>query len=225
MIFHLDSLTLLYNLVLQTRSVLHVNESYKISDYYYLVMANIDIPCPIAGCEYSTRSVPEAVAVVLLSTHAISHTASSNASNVRSGPKLDRPKVELGISMEQWNLFVRKWNVFKTGSNIADGLDSIQLFQCAEESLGDAMLMVDSDITAKSTNDVLELMKSLTVIPVAIGVLRAELLGMKQKRDEPFRTFRTFRTLSSRVRGKAETCEFFTNSEKHPRLLVLLQGF
>ena len=148
-----------------------------------------------------------AVAVVLLSTHAISHTASSNASNVRSGPKLDRTKVELGISMEQWNLLVRKWNVFKTGSDIANGLDSIQLFQCAEESLGDAMFMVDSDIIAKSTNDVLELMKSLTVIPVAIGVPRAELLGMKQKRDEPFRTF------SLRVRGKAETCEFFTNSD------------
>ena len=71
-------------------------------------MANIDIPCPIAGCEYSTGSVSEAVAVVLLSTNDISHTSSSNASTVRSGPKLDRPKVELGISMEQWNLFVRK---------------------------------------------------------------------------------------------------------------------
>ena len=69
------------------------------------------------------------------------------------------------------------------------------------------MLMVDSNITAKSTNDVLELMKSLTVIPVAIGVLRAKLLGMKQKRDEPLRTF------SLLVRGKAETCEFFTNSD------------
>ena len=102
---------------------------------------------------------------------------------------------------------MRKWNVFKTGSEIADGLDSIQIFQCAEESHGDGMLMVYSDITAKSTNDVLESMKSLTVIPVAIGVLRAELLGMKQKRDEPCRTF------SSRVRGKAETCEFFTNSD------------
>ena len=166
-------------------------------------MANIDILCPIAVCEYSTGSVPEAVAVVLLSTHAISHTASSNASNVRRGPKLDRPKVELGISMEQWNLFVRKWNVFKTGTDIADGLDSIQLFQCAEESLGDAMFMVDFNITAKSTNDVLELLKSLTVISDAIGGL----LGMKQKRDESFRTF------SSRVRGKAETCEFVTNSD------------
>ena len=50
-------------------------------------------------------------------------------------------------------------------------------------------------------------MTSLAVIPVAIGVLRAELLGMAQKRDEPFRAF------VSRVRGRAETCNFVTKSE------------
>ena len=49
-------------------------------------------------------------------------------------------------------------------------------------------------------------MKALDVMPTATGVLRAKLLDMKQKQDEPYRSF------SSRVRGKAETCAFLTVS-------------
>ena len=42
-------------------------------------------------------------------------------------------------------------------------------------------------------------MKSLAVIVVATGVIRAELVRMRQERDESFRTF------AAPVRGKAET--------------------
>ena len=105
--------------------------------------------------------------------------------------------------MEKWNLFERKWNVFKSGSGIPDNLAAAQLFQCADEALGDSLLKIDPNIVDTTVDTVLGKMKSFAVIPVAISVLRAELLEMKQKRDEPFRTF------ASRVRGKAETCEFF----------------
>ena len=47
-------------------------------------------------------------------------------------------------------------------------------------------------------------MKSLAVIAVATGVMRAELVRMQQERDESFRTF------AARVRGKAETCTYIT---------------
>ena len=48
-------------------------------------------------------------------------------------------------------------------------------------------------------------MKKLAVIPIATGIIRSELLEMKQLRDEAFRKF------ASRVRGKAETCEYETS--------------
>ena len=72
--------------------------------------------------------------------------------------------------------------------------------------LGDAVLKVDPEITSQSLEIVIATMKELAVIPVATGVLRSELLDMKQKRDEQFRTF------SARVRGKFETCGFMTSS-------------
>ena len=167
-------------------------------------MATFNVDCPFTGCGFSTGSVPEAIAVVLLNTHAICHTSPSAAIAAARprGPKFDRPRVDVGISMEQWNMLERRWNVFQSGSGIDGNSAAPQLFQCANETLGDALLKVDPDITNKSKEIVLATMKALAVIPVAIGVLRSELLEMKQKRDESFRAF------TSRVRGKAETCDF-----------------
>ena len=45
-------------------------------------------------------------------------------------------------------------------------------------------------------------MRRLAVIPVATGVLRSDLMQLRQLRDQPFRAFAT------RVRGKADTCAF-----------------
>ena len=73
------------------------------------------------------------------------------------------------------------------------------LFQCASEDLGNTLLKVDAQIMNQSLEVSMATMKMLAVIPVATGVLRAELIEMKQKHGESFRTF------SSRVRGKAET--------------------
>ena len=47
-------------------------------------------------------------------------------------------------------------------------------------------------------------METLSVVAVATGVIRAELVQMKQDRGETFRTF------AARVRGKAETCSYTT---------------
>jgi hypothetical protein len=120
----------------------------------------------------------------------------------QSGPKLDRPVIEAGASMEEWNLFTRKWRIFKDGSHIDDKDASHHLFQCADGPLGDALLKTDPDIVSKNVGEMLQAMKKLSVIPIATGILRAELLEMKQLRDEPFRKF------ASRVRGKAEICEY-----------------
>ena len=153
-------------------------------------MASITVQCPISGCEFTTGEFPEAVAVALLTTHAISHSISHStppANNVMArsrGPKLDRPKVKFGISLEDWNMFERRWNVFRAGSGIDAELAAPQLLQCADDMLGDAVLKVDPEITSQSLEIVIATMKELAVIPAATGVLRSELLDMKQKRDE-----------------------------------------
>ena len=56
----------------------------------------------------------------------------------------------------------------------------------------------------KPTSIVMAAMKSLAVIVVATGVMRAGLVRMQQERDESFRAF------TARMRGKAETCAYIT---------------
>ena len=87
-------------------------------------------------------------------------------------------------------------------SNESEEDASHHLFQCTDAALGDALLKTDPSIVDKPVSEVLEAMKNLAVIPVATGILRAELLEMKQLRDEAYRKF------ASRVRGKAETCNY-----------------
>ena len=74
----------------------------------------------------------------------------------------------------------------------------------ASEELGNNLLKIDANVTSKPTKLLLSEMKSLAVIAVARGVLRAELFQMRQERDESFRSY------AARVRGKAETCSYTT---------------
>lgn len=162
--------------------------------------------CPIEDCSYSTGDQTEPVAIAYLNAHMYAHMQPTKqqpaASVVRSGPRLDRPTIETGVSMEEWNMFERRWKIYKEGSHIADRDASHHLFQCADGTLGDALLKTDADIISKDIKEVLATMKKLAIIPIATGIVRAELLEMKQGRDEAFRKF------ASRVRGKAETCEY-----------------
>ena len=170
-----------------------------------------NMKCPIPGCAYATGEQTEPVAIAYFNAHMYVHTqppqASQSASTSvshRNGPKLDRPMIETGVSMEEWIMFERRWAIFKEGSHIADEDASHHLFQCADALLGDSLLKTDPDIVGKDVDEVLSAMKRLAVIPIATGIVRSELLEMKQLRDEAFRKF------ASRVRGKAETCDYTT---------------
>ena len=87
-----------------------------------------------------------------------------------------------------------------SGSGLDPDASSSQLFQCAGDELGDSLLKTDPSIVSKPASVVMGAVKSLAVIVVATGVMRAELVRMQQERDESFRAFR----------GKAETCAYIT---------------
>ena len=104
-------------------------------------------------------------------------------------------------------MFTRRWEVFRTGSGIDDQSAPSQLFQCAENELGDNLLKANPHAASNTLPDLLAAMRSLAVIPAATGVLRTKLLQLRKERDEPFRAF------TARVPEKAETCAFSTKCE------------
>ena len=84
------------------------------------------ITCTIPTCDFKTDDVSEALAIALLANHGLAHqctlpnTTGPSLPPVTRGPKLERPKVNIGVSTEEWNVFTRRWEVFRTGSGIDD---------------------------------------------------------------------------------------------------------
>ena len=157
------------------------------------------VSCPAAPCEYETEDVSETLACKLLELHVqVKH---STPAPMR-GPKLTRPTVDRGESEESWNEFQRRWENFKRGSRIGNDEASSQLFDCASFELSSMLLKLDQGITTLPEDEVMLKMRSLAVIPMARGVLRAELMKLEQDEGENFRAF------TARVKGKADTCSF-----------------
>ena len=161
------------------------------------------VKCPL--CDYETDDVEVQLAIALLNIHALSHSQKNPNSAAPLQPKIDRPKIDVGVEEEIWNGFMRRFEAFKIGSGITEETESMQLFQCASEALGDLVLKYDPNIHSKNIQTVTEIMRSFAVIPVAIGVRRAELMQLRQAPDELFRAF------AAKVKGKAETCAFQTS--------------
>ena len=165
----------------------------------------MSVQCPFPGCDYAADHADAQIMVALLNIHAKTHSQTPTHPAAPQ-PKLDRPRIDMGVEEEVWNNFIRRWEAFKIGSSISEDTAPMQLFQCASEALGDLILKAHPGIQTESIVVVKQTMRELAVIPVAIGVRRAELMDLKQLPDEPFRTF------AAKTKGKAETCAFTTTS-------------
>ena len=149
-----------------------------------------------------TDDVGENMAVAMLQLHgSVVHPDNSRA----KGPRMERPRVDSNIEPVAWNNFIRRWEIFRTGSSISTNAAPLQLFECGSARLCDMVLKVDPEIATRDLATVRATMHRLAVVPVAISVMRAELLQLRQAPDEPFRSF------TARVQGKAETCSFATS--------------
>ena len=179
--------------------------SYALIGLTTVIIMVVNLHCGVPDCGFTTGDVSENVAIALLSNHNLAHQPRPHPVSGTVAPRvpqLDRPKVDVGVSVEEWTIFERRWNIFRTGSSIDDASAAAHLLQCAEATLSDSLLRAHPAIASRPVDDVMKAMRDLAVVPVATCVLRAELLGLRQERDEAFRAF------AARVRGKAETCKF-----------------
>lgn len=138
------------------------------------------LTCPLPSCTYKTDDVEVVGAAALLNLHALAHQqpAASSPRPPVKGPKLQRPRVKLNSSSEEWNAFLRRWETFKSGYHLPDEEVVGQLLECATEELGNIVLRAHPDFVTKPLSDATKLLKSLAVVPVALGVLRSELTAM-----------------------------------------------
>ena len=128
-----------------------------------------------------TKGVSATLAIALLGNHGLAKQNPSRTAN--QGPKLERPKINVGVTAEEWNVFTWCWEVFRTGSSISDTSALSQLFQCAGGEYGYSLLKTNPNAATESLPRLLATMRSPAVIPAATCVIRTELLQLQQKRD------------------------------------------
>ena len=169
--------------------------------YFGKVMAGVQ--CPFPDCTYETGSTDVGLSTAQLNIHALTHAQARSTVDVRQKPpKIDRPTIDRGMSEEDWNLFVKKWSLFKNGTNIPAGQVTTQLWQCCERQLEADLFQEENDITIISEESLLKSIKRLAVIKVAASGRRAKLLSLKQDHGQAVRSF------AAQVKGKAQTCAF-----------------
>ncbi|QQP53424.1 Hypothetical protein FKW44_005905 [Caligus rogercresseyi] len=163
-----------------------------------------EIPCQIEGCKAVIKHELTEVALAMYSSHAQNHERAVKRDEPQrdNAPKLDRPRISRNATEEAWNVFVAKWNIFKECSSMHESTATAQLIQCCDDDVADDILKEDPGIVKGSVKDLLASIKRIAVVPVAKSVKRAELFSLKQRVDEPVRSF------YARVKGKAETCGF-----------------
>ena len=163
----------------------------------------VNVQCPIDGCNYETGNFPPAVVASLLSAHTVgSHTPAAPAAHARRPPKVDRPELCDGIDEEAWNTFQQGLTIFIRANGVGDEDLAVQLYSCCKPSLKQKITAVHPDFLDQPANELLPLLKSLTVIPVARTVKQNEFLQMRQDPADAIRTFH------SKVKSKAITCRF-----------------
>ena len=164
------------------------------------------IHCPIDGCNYQTEDVDASVLAPLLEIHKIAHSTPAPPAAARETrqrpPKIALPKISEGCSEEAWNSWHTRWEMFKRGTILTEDEKVQQLFQCCDESLGDAILRGHPSAVTGDEKTLLAVMKKLAVIPVPRVVRRNDVLKLKQDHGEKTRSF------AARVRGKAATCGY-----------------
>ena len=158
------------------------------------------IACPVSSCEYKTEDVEANVAVALLTLHNHEHVA--HTGKKQKPPKIDRPKIGKESSEETWNMFHTKWTMFMQSTDMSTEETVQQLFNCCEEDLGNDILRGHPDCISGTLEDLLDVIKKLAVIPVAVSVRRSELISTKQDHGEGIRSF------VAKLKGKAATCAY-----------------
>ncbi len=160
--------------------------------------------CEVTGCTFEASNDDKDLMLESYRSHQRNHASATSTSRAETSraAKADRPKISSGCLEEVWNTFLTRWKNYKRTAAIPDSLAAGELFECCEKELGDDVIKQNSSLLEGSETALLDAIKKLAVIPVAICVRRAEVLNMKQDHGEGVRPF------YARVKGKADTCKY-----------------
>ena len=134
------------------------------------------LACVVAGCQFAPAEADPAANMRAMMGHiALQHPGQMPAAqiNVRP-PSLVRPTIDIGCSPSQWATFTKEWGWFVLGSNIQPIQATTQAMACFSRELASAADKAINNIISLDVDELLRQVKTVAVLPVAVGVLRAD---------------------------------------------------
>ena len=166
----------------------------------------VQIPCQVPDCAYVANGDSEAIAIAMLTNHNSTHLVPTASAHRRSNhpkpPQIARPEVKQDISAEDWYSFLEEWKRFKRITNLPTDEIADQLLHCCERPLARLLLKENPQIVEEGETALIEAIKRMAVLQVAISVRRTKLLSTRQEPGQMFREF------YANIRATASTCEY-----------------
>ena len=171
--------------------------------------------CLKSGCDFVTPQCPTWDPMMeLLRMHVNlehpSETPPAPAAGAGASAKMEkirRPTLNEESTETDWNFFVSKWTRYKRSAKLR-GEDLVdQLWACMSEGLERQCHDHGASVDTTTEEQLLELMKAMSIRGVNKLCNVVEFLNLKQKENETIQKF------ISRVRGQALTCDFKIKSK------------
>ena len=126
-----------------------------------------NLKCVIPGCQwicqFSFESHPQE-SLRLVELHMVHAHRQKEASTAKARTKFVPPSIDIGVDQETWVAFTIRWEQYCKGSGIPQDLQSLQLFQCTSETLGNLLLRTNPKITNCSAEVVLAELQRLALL-------------------------------------------------------------
>lgn len=158
------------------------------------------LKCEATGCLEVKRAADMSTCIALMQLHQKNVHETRDAR--QKPPKINRPSLQQDIGEDDWAAFTRRWEMFRSGTDLGAGQITPHLLACCEPELEAALFREDPTLASRTEEEVLDAMKRLTVLRVALSVRRATLLQTKQDPGEHVRQY------VARLRGLANVCQW-----------------
>ena len=137
----------------------------------------------VPGYTYIAKGRTEPIAIVMRSSHNSVHlqAASINHRSQIKHLQIARPEVKEDIPARDFYSFLEEWKRFKRITDLPTDEVADQLIQCCEHPPARLLLKENPLVVEEGQSGLIEAIKRMAILQVAISVCRTKLLSTKQE--------------------------------------------
>ena len=140
----------------------------------------LTLDCTFTSCRTQVTNNSEAICIALYNAHIATHTATgaSGAAPKSRAPPVERPKIEVGTSLVDWEFFKSVFKSFKVATDVRPDKAVHQLLGCLDNNLLKLLYRENDEPKGFTEENLLNLIKCIAVKSENVWCLREKLHQM-----------------------------------------------